>query len=140
MRNAGDVVRAYYVDVDHDDIGEIAFTLNLNEMRRLTGSEVISIYAVRIDGKRYRVICPYDATDPDNPKDRKVSALDEGHKVLMRGSLVIVDTYMDGKDEVIRSMNDDQLDHIKDRMALVDIGSGSGTVNTYVVCDMEMEL
>ena len=136
MANVDSVLRAYHVDVDNDDIGEIAYTNNLNEMRRLTGSPLVSILSVRIGGVPYRVICAGNATE--RTSGRKVSALDTGGRAALRGSLVICAVSKEYGDESLVSMDDAKMGLVRDSMALVDIGSGESKYNTYVVCDLEV--
>lgn len=143
MRNVDEVLLGYYLDVDNDDVCEIQFTNNLSEMKRLVNAKTVSILSAKIGGKPVRVICAGDARDSVIPAQgdaiRKVSALGEDNCVLLHGNLLILASHMEGEDEVFHSMDPMLMSHIKDRVALVDIGQGPKKYNTYVMCDMELK-
>lgn len=132
LRNVDDVLRAFLVDVAHDDVGEIQFTNNLNEMKRLVGSDVVELRKLDIEGRAMRVIC-----DGHSPQRGKVSAVDPGYMPVLRGNLIIVGSHMEGKDEVLNSLSDTLMMHIRDHIGLVDIGSNDAKYNTYVLCDVK---
>lgn len=134
MRNVDDCIRGYHVDVDEDDVGVVSFTNNLNEMRRLTHSQVISIRAAEVDGVRVRLICPGSKEE----NGRKVSALDTSNKVVMHGSMVVTGRGGEG-DDMISSLTVEDLSHIKDCIAMVDIGNEDDRYNTYVLCGVALD-
>lgn len=140
LRNIDETLRAFRIDTGDDDAGEMAFTNNLNEMRRLTGASAVSILPAKVAGTNVWVICRSDAKDDnDTTDDLKPSALDREGDIVLRGSIVVVGAETDGDDDLLRSLTDDELDRVKDRLALVDIGRGTSKYNTYVLCDVEME-
>lgn len=134
LRNVDDVLRALHVDVDNDDVDEIQFTNNLNEMRRLVGKDVIMLKKARVGGCPVRVIC-----DGSNEPQGKVSAIDPSCRPVLHGSLIVVGSHMEGKDEILNSLSDTAMMTVKDHVALLDIGSGSAKYNTYALCDVEVE-
>lgn len=141
LRNIDETLRAFHIDTERDDAGEIAFTNNLNEMRRLTGATTVSILPAKVAGMGVWIVSRGDAreTDAQTVDNVKPSALGKGRSIVLRGSIVVVGAETDGDDELLRSLTDDELDRVKDRLALVDIGKGQNRYNAYVLCDVEIE-
>lgn len=135
MRNVDAALRAFVMDVDHDDVGEMLFTNNLNEMRRLTGAQNIRILSAKVAGIRYRVVANMHARDSDA---LKASGVDASGEIIVSGPLVFVGSDVNGDDEMLRSLTDGELLNLQDHVALVDMETNGVKTNTYVMCDMEM--
>lgn len=133
MRNVDECIRAYHVDVENDDVGEVSFTNNLNEMRNLVGTQVVSIRTADIGGRTLRIIC-----SGEQVQNGKVSGLDGANKVVMHGNLVVTGCRTIDGEEVLSSLTEEEMRIVKDRIALVDIGASDNKYNTYVLCDMEL--
>ena len=139
MRNVDEDMHALFLDVVADDVEDIRFTYNLNEMKRVIGEKVIAVRKVTVEGVPFRVVtaCDADVKPNEGASNRKVSAISPDGKVVFRGNLLFLASYKDGEDEVMRSLNATEMVHLKDHVALVDIGTDK-KYNTYAMCDVEL--
>lgn len=133
MRNVDDVLTAYHIDVAHDDVGAVQFTNNLEEMRRMVSSKVVSIVSARVGGMPVRLITMHGARDAT---DQKVSAISPEGKVILHGSILVVGSRKECEDEILCDLTDEQIRYVGDHIGLVDIGKDENKYNTYVLCDV----